>query len=1510
MKHFYPFVTAALAALTAFGGETAHPDAPNFMFTVGGQRSAVLAAPDASANPFLTSLPTLNSSIIARRPDKVMRADAADGDALPEVYGVVISSNPYVQRGLYRVPVREGDAFTMVSPQLSQVSSGAEKDGIFYANNIVSRYGQPYCTYYYVMDMAAWQMQAQCQSSNFLGAGRDMATDPTTGEIYGCFVKTHACAGYVLAKMDMQVQDQRTVVPVRETICDLDNMLTALFFTADGQLYGIDLITGPDENGKDDCQSASLYKIDKTTGAMTLIGDTGAKPYYVSSATCDIYGDGKVYWAVKDINNVGSLYTVDLATGSATKLFDFPANEEVVAMFTPLRPAPKSPAMPSEVKVDFPEGRLTGTLSVNVPDKYYDGTDASGLCSAEFYVNGQKAGEGRAVYGGEISCAVEVASAGNYTFSARLKNDAGMSGRVQTVFFVGTGTPATPVPVLSNAGGKNYLVWEPVDKSSYGGYINPAEFSYSVRRSDGTIVAEGLKVTQFIEQYNPTDLEAVCYEVRTDWKDEITSGWGKSNTLTLGKIIPPFLEEFNDPYRISATGPWIDYQADGSTLGHWFVNSMSNWATASTGFGLEDSWLISPVIALEAGKTYFLGFDAWASYVTKPVEFSVMLGTAQVYQALTQEIVPTMQLQVNQANSEYIARTFTVDRSGDYYLGIHCTTPNGGPNLLIDNLRLEEAGEAGRPGKPASVTVNASTKGSLTANVTVVAPSKTYEGQPLTGTMDIDLSRDGELLKTFSGVTPGQSVEFSETLPAAGDYIYTALARNSVGTGLKAEGTGYVGWYEPRPASELKLSLSEGEFTMEWKPDYRDRKWNTLDPSEVTFTLLAAGMDGSTEILAENIPGTQTTYTFPDKWADGPAKFVQVGVATINNCGVSSVTASNVIATGKPYATPYDESFSGTPAGIMYGTTLSGTTEWAAMTDSDLDGFASADGDNGYMVMFAGYQNSQGGLVTANIDLRGLEFPGLTMKVHNLTIDGNANLNQIMVAVSDGSGTFTPVRAQADIIGSLGMPGEWVKYNVSLEQYRGKVVQILIAARAVNYTVVMIDDIHIGNIPAADLSALSLYGDSEIEEGVDGQYTVMLLNNGYNIADYSVDLLRDGKVVGTQERKGLANGVFDYVTFADRPDVNSKKKVSYRARVNLEGDTDPADNKLGPVGVSVVLPAYPTVDDLTAEAAETGVALKWTEPSKDYTPNPVTESFEGKELYSDVIEGWTTVDADDLPISMGSASGLFGDYVSGSKASFFVVESDKTKNMIAHSGDRFLVKFAPQTGFGDDWLISPELNGCAQTVSVWARTYSDQTPENLELLYSTGSLDPADFISVRKLYDLPVLWTRISADLPEGAKYLAVRSRSNATFMLHVDDIRYIGVPLDLTLAGYNVWREGERITSAPVTSTGFVDADGQPGMKYRVSAVYDAGESVPGSEAMVESGLIPVTDGSAAVTVTPGIRSVTVTGAQGMAIEVWGVDGRSVRSLTCSACVTRIPLPAGAYVVKAGTVTAKVLVK
>lgn len=120
---------------------------------------------------------------------------------------------------------------------------------------------------------------------------RDCAWDYSTNMMFGS-------GGDILYSWDVE---QNTTIQIGS----MGRLMQVLACDLNGQLWGISYSEG------------ALYKIDKTTGAATLVGSTGKYCDYVQSGGFDHY-TGKLYWT--GYGDSGFFAEVDTETGQATVL--------------------------------------------------------------------------------------------------------------------------------------------------------------------------------------------------------------------------------------------------------------------------------------------------------------------------------------------------------------------------------------------------------------------------------------------------------------------------------------------------------------------------------------------------------------------------------------------------------------------------------------------------------------------------------------------------------------------------------------------------------------------------------------------------------------------------------------------------------------------------------------------------------------------------------------------------------------------------------------------------------------------------------------------------------------------------------------------------------------------------------------------------------------------------------------------------------------------------------------
>jgi len=143
-----------------------------------------------------------------------------------------------------------------------------------------------------------------------------------------------------------------------------------------------------------------------------------------------------------------------------------------------------------------------------------------------------------------------------------------------------------------------------------------------------------------------------------------------------------------------------------------------------------------------------------------------------------------------------------------------------------------------------------------------------------------------------------------------------------------------------------------------------------------------------------------------------------------------------------------------------------------------------------------------------------------------------------------------------------------------------------------------------------------------------------------------------------------------------------------------------------------------------------------------------------------------------------------------------------------------------------------------------------------------------------------------------------------------LDDVTF--APLssgNLVLTGYNIYRNGERINEAPVTTTSYTDnADMPENSTWVVTAVYEQRESNGSNVATaITSSVDGVVSGQADISVAGG--KIRISGCSGKHITVSSIDGKTVYSGVGN-MVTDIPAGNGVYIVKVGDIVRKLVVR
>ncbi len=1443
-------------------------------------------------------------------PDRGAKKSAAatTTTTVPQLNGCVIYNTTWTSAanndGLYTVG---NPTSTMLFPfnSISANGGGVEIDGVYYVTHYYDFWDMLF------IDVAAYNIADGSEISIFIGENdniaADITVDPTTGNVYAITFNSDI-TGYQLSRMTYTT-DKVTSTAIAQLTGDWN----ALACDANGQLYAI-RSEGVDFGGGYLVTSSSLCKIDKTTGSVTEIGETGQQPQYPSSATIDT-ATGRMYWNVCPPDGRGILCEVDLTTGVATELFAYTHNDQITGMYVNRASADeKAPAAVTDLRAVFPDGSLDGTLTFEVPAMTFDGTPAHGDLTFEILANDDKIDEGTTSFGSKVTRRVSLDSPGDYTFTVTVRNAAGRSPLAQTSLYVGHGVPSRPTATLSYANGTMSLRWSAVKTTVDGGYIDPAEVTYSVTRFPGNVtVASYIPETTFSETIEaPRALTDYYYQIVAH-NGLSTSAVAKSNIITLGSIIPPYSNTFDLP---SSTAGFtiIDGNKDDKS---WEYNDHTMRVSYNTARAMDD-WLVTPSFYLEAGKSYTVSFSAWAYDPSYPERVEAKWGNGATVDALDKVLVNPTVVNVRLTAPLKLTGYITPETDGIYYIGIHGISDADRFYLNIDDLTVSAGTPTTIPGVATDLTVTAATDGSNSATISFRAPATDITGNPLNNLTRVDVTRSDELVKRFDNPTPGESLSFDDTVNTPGMYTYTVQGFNDAGEGRPTSVSAFVG--VDAPSTPLNVTITEtsdpGVVTVSWDAVVTGERGNPINPALVSY-YVARNNGLWWDPITEKSNSTSVTFRAV---AEGEQEFVQFAVFA-ETLGGSSVALTPVIAAGTPYGT-IAESF---PDGIPTYPWSVGFTEksgeWGVYDDPSFEDFTSQDADNGYAAMEASEYGSTSGLISAKFRLENMTTPAIGFHTFNIVgSNGAPDINDLDVYITEaGSDDWTLL--SHNVIHQLGDGKRgWQSVIVPLNGYTGKTLQVRFQATANEYVYTLIDNIFIGNIPALDVAVRSISAPANVMCGDSYQINVLTYNAGTSAAsDITVTLYAGNSAVDTKVLADLASGATETVTFDRTMSALADTPIDYHATVTMNVDENTDNNVSSTITVTPMQSNLPAATGLTGKVTAEGIELKWDEPDLDSLPAAEgTTDFEDGESFAHEYAGWTFVDGDMVAVGGFQGTGIPGITTGETTASFFVFDAglnpfNTNETFDAYSGTKYLASlFRYDDGVTDDWAISPELDGIPQTITFVARSYSSAYPEKIETYYSTGSTDPADFIKTGPTID-PVAeaWTRYSFTIPAGARRFAVRSCAKGGFMLMLDDFTFAsqGNVGEISLKGYDVYRDGELLNSTPCAETTFTDTTLSLGQhSYTVVTVYDSGISAPSQPFELNYSSVETT-GTDKITVTTGHGTVTVTGAEGLTVNIIAADGKTVHSSVAPETLT-VKLVPGLYIVTTTGVRHKAVIK
>lgn len=1290
-----------------------------------------------------------------------------------------------------------------------------------------------------------------------------LCTDYLSGLVYGIFYSDDL-QSYEFATLDVEDFLLNKHLKRNPAISKIpQNMEPASMSCAsDGTLYMIDI-------------SGRLYTIDKTTGAYKLMANTQlASPYYTDGAIdpkTDKYyffhlpGEDKDQWFIKSID-LKNKYKVETVAPAVCEFGGAYISDRVVS--------DNVPGMPETVVVDLPSGSMSGTISFDVPGVCYDGSTLNTDVTYTIYGNDKVLKTGTAAAGTHVTTDLTTTISGKQRVIVYLTNSYGKSLNSTPIYvWAGNGRPLAPENVaadINRANNEVALSWDAVLKGELDGYVVPGDITYTVKRLKNdavdALIGDNIKTTSLVDRLTPPvpTLTEYRYEVSANFRNN-KSEVSMSNMIPVGYIEPPYSTEFDrridkDLYTI------VDGGNDGFTWGWSEYNNHLGIDWDNKGKGVEaDEWLISQPVLLKAGHayTYRLKFYAYSNYIALQLFMSKSADISTMQPLSNRIFFPTSNITPRELTATIIPET-----DGLYYLGLQQTfgvsyvpeLPYSMAQVELTSLDISEGYNLLAPDVVSEIAGTPQYDGSNKVDISFKTPAKNVEGGTLGSISKIEVLRNDSLVHTINNPAVGTTVTFRNETPDNDDYVYKFVPYNSHGKGYPTEQELHVGVNRAMAPKDVVLMEdpdNEGYMLMHWTPVAKDINGFDIDPKLITYAI-------TTRYEVVHYPVSSSNPTCRLKVApDGIQNFYQFYVGAVTNGYIGGSALSNFACIGTPDQLPYLETFEGG----LYASKISNIA-----TD-----FENGTGNYWYVRVTDGYTNMPDGMETLEATSQdegdGLIgwHPDFGRPYNTYRTTGKISLGDTEDVEFSYYYYAVPGLPDYSFYNYLICEGDtirlndkmnianadqrgWKQVRIPLKQWKGKTVQLgwYVECDAPKgfyendymwYGVFMMDNIQVRRWTDKDLNIRPLNAPASLAVNSTGNVTVDIVNEGRLPSDaYKIELLRENNKIAEREMPSLAVGGRTTASFEVAPDNFWHDNTLLSARLIWSEDQQEWNDTTKQVSVTITPSILAGVTDLEGEIDYRKAILTWTPHSNEPRLVDLVEDCEELGAFSlepEAFGNWTVVDKKEEGAQMRSR---WFDWPNAKEQQAWMVFDtevyDNAYNNFSVDGSRKkFVSWDCTNMASDNWLISPQLSGEAQTISFDAATWGVYAYEWVQLLCSSTDLNTDSFTLMEEYYlpnakedeevgDVTVRWQKIEATLPAGTKYFAIRNvtngaRSEASAVM-VDNIKCKAYVSDGNVDGYNVYRDGEKRNNTLVAQPPYEEDNLLPDTyTYHVEAVY-----------------------------------------------------------------------------------------
>ena len=390
----------------------------------------------------------------------------------------------------------------------------------------------------------------------------------------------------------------------------------------------------------------------------------------------------------------------------------------------------------------------------------------------------------------------------------------------------------------------------------------------------------------------------------------------KSNSVTvlLKKVLDvPYTIDFTNSDMLDLC-QIIDANNDNNTWkwDYWYEATIyqDNYDRVTPG----DDYLVTLPFNLVSGRYYNVVVNAYANYMTE--RFEVLVGKEATPEGLN---ITAIEPTVVQAESPMAAKDFEglfmVPEDGKYYIAIHAISDADQASFCVKSLFIEKSLLPESPAAP-ELSVAALGQGALAANVSITAPTKSYNGEALGDNLSkIELYRDGTLITSLAKEqfdAAGTATYLDDQVPTHGVHTYQAIPYDKIGDpGMKsAQVEAFIGQDVPKYAMNFSLTDNENSIHFSWDPVTTGLNGEYINPEGISYNIWSVSiLYGSYYVLDELLGSTNSTsFDLDYNTEDGNQRLQYWAVQSVNTAGNGGSNIGQLLV-GESYNLPLEEHF-------------------------------------------------------------------------------------------------------------------------------------------------------------------------------------------------------------------------------------------------------------------------------------------------------------------------------------------------------------------------------------------------------------------------------------------------------------------------------------------------------------------------------------------------------------------------------------------------------------------------